>query len=119
MIVAGFGFRSGASQASFADALQATGVETVCAFATLVDKTADLQPFADAQGKQLIAVRADDAERQATLTHSVASQAARNLGSVAEATALSAAGKNARLLAPRVVSKDKTVTCAVAEGDNP
>ena len=39
-------------------------------------------------------------------------------GSVAEATALAAAGPRARLIATRVVSRDRTATAAIAEGED-
>jgi cobalt-precorrin 5A hydrolase len=38
-------------------------------------------------------------------------------GSVAEATALAAAGDRARLVSTRAVSQDRTATAAIAEGD--
>jgi len=41
------------------------------------------------------------------------------VGSVAEAVALVAAGRNARLVATRVVSQDRTATAAIAEGEGP
>lgn len=40
-------------------------------------------------------------------------------GSVAEAAALVAAGPRARLIATRAVSRDRTATAAIAEGDGP
>jgi cobalt-precorrin 5A hydrolase len=40
-------------------------------------------------------------------------------GSIAEAAALAAAGPRARLIATRVVSRDRTATAAIAEGDGP
>jgi cobalt-precorrin 5A hydrolase len=41
------------------------------------------------------------------------------VGSLAEAVALVAAGRNARLVSSRVVSQDRTATAAIAEGDGP
>lgn len=118
MIVAGFGFRSGASQASLTDALaRANAPATPALFATLSRKADDLRAFADARATPLRAIEPDQAERQATLTQSQASAAKTGLGSVAEACALAAAGPGARLLAPRVISDDKMATCAIAIGD--
>ncbi|MEQ9016309.1 MAG: cobalamin biosynthesis protein, partial [Marinovum algicola] len=51
---------------------------------------------------------------QATHTHSPRVAAARGTGSVAEATALAAAGPGARLLAPRMISADRMASCALA-----
>lgn len=118
MIVAGFGFRKGASHSSFADALaQACGAYTPTAFATLNDKTDGLRRFADAHNMALIAVAPDAAQAQSTLTQSSASQTHQSTGSVAEATALAAAGSNARLSGPRTISTDRMATCAIAIGD--
>ena len=60
MIVAGFGFRTGASEDSFADALrQATTSHSPQALATIADKTRWLSQFAYAQSLPLITVAAD------------------------------------------------------------
>ncbi len=120
MIVAGFGFRSGATAQSLADALDsAGGNRRVTALATAADK-ARADPFACFAQALALPVHAIDAEvlaRQETVTRSRASQTARGTGSVAEAAALAAAGPGARLIAPRVVSSDGMATCALAEGD--
>lgn len=119
MIVAGFGFRTGASQASFADALtQATNGHVPTAFATLADKANGLQGFAESQSLPLIPISPEQAQSQSTLTQSEASQAHKSTGSVAEATALAAAGPNARLTGPRHISTDRMATCAIAIGDD-
>jgi cobalt-precorrin 5A hydrolase len=51
-----------------------------------------------------------------TPTHSPASLAAYGTGSVAEASALVAAGAGACLLSPRHISPDRLATCALAQG---
>lgn len=118
MIVAGFGFRKGALHSSFADALaQACGAHTPAAFATLDDKTDGLRDFAHGHDIPLIAVAPGAAQSRPTLTQSSASQSHKSTGSVAEATALVAAGSNARLAGPRSISTDRMATCAIAIGD--
>lgn len=117
MIVAGFGFRHGATEDSFADALaRATGGHTVDAIATLAGKAPDITHFAMRRNLRLIPVSAAAAEAMDTLSTSKISLAVKSLPSVAEATALAAAGPDARLLAPRVISTDRMATCAIAEG---
>lgn len=128
MIVAGFGFRKGASNDSLADALaqaaamaqtgaQAGGAHAPTAFATLTDKAERLHSFAAARHLPLISVDPGTAAAQTTLSQSEASQTHRSTGSVAEATALAAAGPGARLTGPRSISTDRMATCAIALGD--
>ncbi len=121
MIVAGFGFRQGASQDSLADAFaRASRGQRVDRLATLSDKAEALEGFASQMGLPLIATAPDAAQSVETLTRSTASQAAKGLPSVAEATALAAAGPGAKLLAPRAISEDRMATCALALGkDHP
>ena len=117
MIIAGFGFRHGATEDSFADALsRATGGGKVDAIATLAGKAHDLARFAMRRNLPVIPVSPDAAEAMETLSTSEVSLAVKSLPSVAEATALAAAGPHARLLAPRAISADRMVTCAIAEG---
>lgn len=118
MIVAGFGFRTGATDASFVDALARTGAQAN-AFATLDTKAAVLASFAHENKVPLIHVTPEALSRQATLTRSANAEEAHNTGSVAEAAALAAAGPHARLLGPRVISGDRMATCALAQGDSP
>ncbi|WP_294255294.1 cobalamin biosynthesis protein [uncultured Sphingomonas sp.] len=112
MIVAGFGYRSGATAASLRAALEVAqaGTPPVTHVATLADKL----PLLAALGLPTIAV--ETVAGIATPTRSVASFAARGTGSVAEAAALAAAGPGARLLVPRQISPDRMATCAIAEG---
>jgi len=53
----------------------------------------------------------------ATLTKSEFVKARFGTGSVAEAAALAAAGRHARLISTRTVSQDRTATAAIAEGE--
>ncbi|GAC1574906.1 MAG: cobalamin biosynthesis protein [Novosphingobium sp.] len=118
MIVAGFGFRAEAGLTSLraALALAQKGKPAVTHLATARDKVAALLPLAEALDLPVRGISLEELSGVATLTHSSASLAARATGSVAEASALSAAGAGARLLGPRHVSPDRMATCAIAEG---
>ncbi|MEO9516215.1 MAG: cobalamin biosynthesis protein [Paracoccaceae bacterium] len=119
MIVAGFGFRGSASVASLRDALsQASGTLDVTHLATVSDKgkTDVFLELAKALGLPIVEACAPQLIAQPTQTQSTASHAARHTGSVAEASALAAAGPCARLLAPRSISTDRLATCALAQG---
>ena len=117
VIVAGFGFRSAATEASLADALARTG-GTPQALAAPEDKaqTPLFRRFAAAQHLPVVAIDTARLTAQTTATRSPASAAARGTGSVAEAAALAAAGPGATLLAPRAISEDRCATCALARG---
>ncbi|MEI4232951.1 cobalamin biosynthesis protein [Roseovarius sp. D22-M7] len=126
MIAAGFGFRAAATTASLRDALDLararTGAgPTLVALATAADKAgaAPLCALAQALGLPIHAVDTARLTAQHTPTRSHASQAAHGTGSVAEAAALAAAGPEARIVAPRVISGDGMATCALAEGKDP
>ncbi len=122
MIVAGFGFRGSATEASFADALRKTAAKSrIDRLATLQDKAraAALKAVARRLSLPVVGIVEQELEMQQTLTQSAASLAARNTGSVAEAAALAAAGNGAKLIVARVTSADGLATCALAEGDGP
>lgn len=118
MIVAGFGFRKGATAGSLRNALErfevapdrvATATAKACA-----------APFVEmARGLSLcpVAVPAQDLASAHVLTISPASLAQYGTGSVAEAAALAAAGPGARLLGARQISHDRMATCAIAIGE--
>lgn len=120
MIVAGFGFRKGASLESLLDALSRANVtdRPVFCIATASDKAE--MPVFHKLASQLdlpsVGIDADRLSSQATITQSATSQAHRTTGSVAEAAALAAAGQRATLLGPRVISSDRLATCALAAG---
>lgn len=118
MIVAGFGFRKGASLASLqaAMALAQRGGPRVTLLATVADKAEALEPLAAVLELPLATIRQEDLAILTTLTRSAASLSARGTGSMAEACALAAAGPGARLLGPRDVSPDRMATCAIAQG---
>lgn len=117
MIVAGFGFREGASEESLESAYaRAQGDWEAGIFATADDKVGGLQDFARTQGAVVRAVTERELSAQEPLTLSQASISARGTGSLAEAAALAAAGPGARLLGPRAISEDRQATCALAIG---
>lgn len=118
MIVAGFGFRSGASAQSLAEAYARAGGGAE-ALATARDKaeTAAFRALAETLGLPVLGLSESALAAQPTLTRSAAAQRARGTGSLAEAAALAAAGPGARLLGPRVISADRMATCAIATGD--
>lgn len=119
MIVAGFGFREAATESSLKNALARTpGAKQVTHFATVAAKAGNpaFQSFAHSAGVAVVCVDAGTLQAQRTATHSAASLKSYGTGSMAEAAALAAAGPNAKLLAPRVVSADRKATCAIATG---
>ncbi|MCI4592074.1 cobalamin biosynthesis protein [Sphingobium sp. BYY-5] len=119
MIVAGFGFRAGATTASLRAALEQarTGGQPVTHLATLEDKAQGLVELASLLALPLVLVAPARVIGFPTLTQSLAAKAARGTGSVAEACALAAAGiDDARLLGPRSISPDRMATCAIAQG---
>ncbi|WP_374645203.1 cobalamin biosynthesis protein [Tabrizicola sp.] len=120
MIVAGFGFRLGATLAALQDALaKAGGPEGVTHLASLAAKAPGLEPLGRALGLPTLALPPDQLRDQPTLTRSARVQALHGTGSVAEAAALAAAGPGSRLRGPRAVSSDGTATAAIAESTSP
>lgn len=120
MKVAGLGFRKDVTLASLREALLAAGGPAgLDAVATVGDKadTESLKQLARECGVPIKAVPADMLTGIATPTQSHLVLEKFGTGSVAEAAALAAAGPRARLIATRVVSRDRTATAAIAEGD--
>lgn len=118
MIVAGFGFRAGADVSSLKDAfMRASEGRAVQALSTASDKASSeaFVVLARALELPILAVDPADMSRVDTPTQSSKSQAARETGSVAEASALSAAGPGSTLLTQRVISADRYATCALAQ----
>ncbi|MCA6121440.1 cobalamin biosynthesis protein [Bradyrhizobium sp. WSM 1704] len=120
MKVAGVGFRHDASAASLRDALDAAGgAGGLAAIATLNDK-ADapaLTSLARELGLPICGVPAVMLAGIETATQSELIDVRFGTGSIAEATALAAAGRGARLIAARAISQDRMATAAIAEGD--
>lgn len=119
MIVAGLGFSNAATVDSLRAAYdQASSGHAVDALATVVDKDGHhaLAGFAATLDLPLHLIAPADLAEQRTLTCSPRSRASYGTGSVAEASALAAAGFGARLLTPRQISDDRLATCAIAIG---
>lgn len=119
MIVAGIGFSSAATVDSLRAAFDlATAGQAVEALATPADKKGHpaLTAFSERLALPLHFIATDDLVGQRTLTCSTRSRATYGTGSVAEASALAAAGPGARLTSPRQISDDRLATCAVAIG---
>jgi cobalt-precorrin 5A hydrolase len=122
MRVAGLGFRQGVKVAALREVLDAAGGHHgLAALATIGDKAAAgaLVSLADELSLPIRTVSAADLTGVETSTRSERIVANFGVGSVAEAVALVAAGRNARLIRSRVVSQDRTATAAIAEGDGP
>lgn len=115
MIVAGFGFRGGATTAALVAAYQAAG-GGADALATAEDKAAHgvFRALGVELGLPLIAVPLADLSPDASPSPHVPGRYHNR--SLAEAAALAAAGPGARLLGPRVTSPDGMATAALAEG---
>jgi len=118
-VVAGFGFRGTATVESLSDALERAGhASSITGLATATDK-AGAKPFVELAKIMKLPVHAVDHSKlseQETLTRSLASLKARNVGSLSEAAALAGAGPGAELLGVRVTSADGMATCALARG---
>jgi cobalt-precorrin 5A hydrolase len=118
MIVAGFGLRASATEASLRSALVFAGDARLSAIAAPADKAAHpaLAALAKAMSLPLRAVADEELRAQTTQTASPRQPARYGKGSVAEAAALAACGPGARLLVARRVGPDGLVTVALAEG---
>jgi cobalt-precorrin 5A hydrolase len=119
MKIAGMGFRKGAGIDSLRGALIAAGgTNGLVALATAAEKAEAPSLIALAAELRLpicaIAPTALAAMETQTRSDRIASRF--GTGSVAEASALAAAGPAARLLGPRAVSADGMATAAIAEG---
>lgn len=121
MIVAGFGFSGRASASSLHDALRRTGVGgPIDAIATLAVKAEAPAWAAFAATVQTApALLVQEVRHVMTPTQSARSLDAYATGSVAEATALVAAGPGSKLVYTRVLSDDGFATCAIAERKEP
>ncbi|WP_425071774.1 cobalamin biosynthesis protein [Sagittula sp. S175] len=119
MIVAGFGYRSGASVDSLRDAYRRARLgQDADVLATVDDKLPLVEDLGADMRRPAVGVAARFMQEQETETVSEVVLQARGVGSVAEAAALAAAGPGARLLSLRVVSEDGKATCAFAFGED-
>ena len=113
MRVAGFGFRRGTGLSSLLAALTLAG--PVEAVATVADKADGLRALADHLRLPLLAVsRADLVLHPRPGSSRV--KALYGTGSVAESSALAAAGQGAVLVVGRTASPDSMAVVAIAEG---
>lgn len=120
--VAGFGFRSEATLESLGQALDQLidqyGSVDKCGLINRLAAARSMLPLVEELGRlrniEVIAVADAELSTVTTLTHSTHSLQARGTGSVAEAVALLAAGPNARLVGPRMISADRRATAALA-----
>ena len=121
MRVIGFGFRSGADMASLQDALRQVLELTGGGFDAIVTESAKsrapaFRDLAQALRVPGLGITAEDLAQMITPTQSERVIDQFGTGSLAEASALAAAGPEARLLTHRVVSGDGMATAALAEG---
>jgi cobalt-precorrin 5A hydrolase len=120
MRVAGLGFRKEATIESLREALVAAGgARGLDALATVTDKAdaAVIVSLARELNLKIKPVPAEILARVETSTHSKRIAAKFGTGSLAEAAALAGAGHGARLISERTVSRDRTATAAIAEGE--
>lgn len=118
MIIAGFGFRAGATKDSLKDVYDRLG-GGADAIAAPHDKAGALciRQFAADLGLQILPIDADTMQAIETPTQAPRVLEKRGTGSVAEACALAAAGAEGRLMAQRHTSGDRMATCALAVKD--
>ncbi|GAA6175783.1 precorrin methylase [Sulfitobacter pacificus] len=117
----GLGFRAAADLASLQDAmrlaLEGAGGTKIDALVTEAAKSREIvfQELAGLMGIPGLGITQTDLQQMITPTQSQRIQDRFGTGSLAEAAALAAAGPNARLVAPRVVSGDGKATAAIAQ----
>ena len=122
MIAAGLGFASACEASDIVDAVKAAAdqagiatsdIDCLCTIASKASAT-PLVRAADLVRAPIRGFPADTlaARNSDTLTHSVNSEEATGLASLAEAAALAGTGKGSHLLAPRVIYG--LATCALA-----
>jgi cobalt-precorrin 5A hydrolase len=119
MIIAGFGFRGGATKDSLKNVYEKLG-GGADALAAPSDKAGALCLRQLAAELELPVIRIDAETMQAVATPTQAPRVIekRGTGSVAEACALAAAGAEGRLMAHRHISEDRMATCALATKDD-
>lgn len=113
----GIGLNARATRAALAEVLDRLGVGD--RLATVTERSRRLSVLAGGRPEAIAAVHPAALRGIATPTQSPRVQALYGTGSVAEASALVAAGRAARIVTPRTTSSCGTVTGAVAEGEGP
>ena len=117
MRVAGIGCRAEAPPSTLRDLLSDAGPLDLVA--GLLTRSGQVQPVAASLGLRFFAVAETALHGTVTPTISPRIGSRFGTGSIAEATALIAAGRNARIVMLRQISADATATIAIAEGDGP
>lgn len=116
MIVAGIGYRSGATPDDLRAALSLLAPQPD-AIATVAERAGEpLAALALAQQILLISLSAESLRGIETPTQSPRILARFGTGSLAEACAIKAAGPGATLIQPRVIAPSGRVTVALAQG---
>ena len=115
MRVAGFGLRASATADDLAELLGGARVDALAAPADKADHPA-LTAFAASLALPLIPVPSERLAQQPAPTLSARQPPRYGTGSVAEASALAAAGPGARLILRRKVGAAGSATMAIAEG---
>ena len=127
-LVIGLGFRDGATAPSIGEVLaevvaRAARPNVAAVLAVVEDKAAHPGLLAAAKATRFpIEIVTSEAVREADARITTRSERVlrqRGVGSVCEATALAAAGTNARLVVTRQVSADRTATAAAALSEEP
>ena len=123
LIFAGFGFREHVDLECFLEVLsflykKHKNEGELVAISTLAKKARYpvFQMLAKETNLQVISLDIRDIIRQNTLSFSELSMQLYQTGSLAEASALAAAGKNSQLLSCRIKSTKRMATCALAKG---
>ena len=123
MIFAGFGFRQYAELECFLEVLDLMSEKykengKLIAICTIAKKAKYpvFQLLSEKTKLKVISLDIKDIIRQHTISFSESSMRLYQTGSLAEASALAAAGQNAKLLGCRMISKKRMTTCAFAKG---
>ena len=123
LIFAGFGFRKYAELECFLEVLNLMSNKhkedgEVVAISTISEKArySVFKVLSKETRLKIISLDIKDITKQKTISFSENSMRLYQTGSLAEASALAAAGKNSRLLGRRVISTKRTTTCAFAKG---
>ena len=120
MIVAGIGCSSRATAPEIRALLaQLAAGQGLDALVCLQARAAALGPVAQGLGLPLVALAPEAIRGVTTPSQSPRIAACFGTGSVAEACALRAAGRKARIIAARQVSPQGQATCALAQGEGP
>lgn len=116
MMVAGFGYQSDATPEDLHAALELIAFTPEALTSIQAKTNGPLAELADALNLPLIALRENEIAGVATPTNSSRITSRFATGSLAEATALVAAGPGAQLIIPRQTTANGKATIALAQG---